>query len=70
MSYLTHQKFSVPINRDQVAQDWHSRGYSCDVFVDPPGREWNNFSYASRRCFVPFPLINIRPYYPQAFPSP
>jgi len=39
MSYLTHQKFSVPLDRDQVAQDGGQRGYSCDVFIDPPGRE-------------------------------
>jgi quercetin dioxygenase-like cupin family protein len=43
MSYLTRQKFSVPFDRDQVAQDWGRRGYTCDVFTDPPGREWNDF---------------------------
>jgi quercetin dioxygenase-like cupin family protein len=43
MSYLTRQKFSVPFDRDQVAQDWGQRGYTCDVFTDPPGREWNDF---------------------------
>jgi len=43
MSYLTRQKFSVPFDRDQVARDWRRRGYSCDVFTDPPGREWNDF---------------------------
>jgi quercetin dioxygenase-like cupin family protein len=43
MSYLTHQKFPVPLDRDQVARDWRQRGYSCDVFTDPPGREWNDF---------------------------
>lgn len=47
MSYLTRQKFPTPLNRDQVAHDWHSRGYSCDVFVDPPGREWNDFVHAT-----------------------
>ncbi|MFY4730273.1 cupin domain-containing protein [Nitrospira sp. BLG_2] len=47
MSYLTPQKFQVPLDRDQVAQDWGRRGYSCDVFTDPPGREWNNFVHAT-----------------------
>ncbi len=47
MSYLTHQKFPVPLNRDQVSHDWGSRGYSCDVFTDPPGREWNDFVHAT-----------------------
>lgn len=47
MSNLTHQKFPVPLDRDQVAQDWSRRGYSCDVFIDPPGREWNDFVHAT-----------------------
>ena len=47
MPYLTPQKFPVPLDRDQVAHDWHQRGYSCDVFTDPPGREWNDFIHAT-----------------------
>jgi quercetin dioxygenase-like cupin family protein len=43
MSYLTYQKFPVPLDRNKVAQDWGRRGYTCDVFTDPPGREWNDF---------------------------
>lgn len=39
MSYLTRQKFAVPLDRDQVAHDWRRRGYACDMFTDPPGRE-------------------------------
>lgn len=33
----------MPVDHSQVAQDWRQRGYSCDVFTDPPGREWNDF---------------------------
>lgn len=47
MSYLTHQKFPVPLDRDKVAQDWGQRDYSCDVFTDPPGCEWNDFVHAT-----------------------
>ena len=47
MSYLTCQKFSVPLDRDQVAHDWKMQGYSCDLFTDPPGREWNNFVHST-----------------------
>ena len=46
MPYLARQKFSMPLNCDQVAQDWRRRGYSCDVFTDPPGREWNDFVHS------------------------
>jgi hypothetical protein len=37
----------VPLDRDQVARDWRQRGYSCDVFTDPPCREWNDFVHAT-----------------------
>ncbi|MBS0150418.1 MAG: cupin domain-containing protein [Nitrospira sp.] len=47
MSHLTPQKFPTPLDRDQVAHDWSQRGYSCDVFTDPPGREWNDFVHAA-----------------------
>ncbi|MBS0166100.1 cupin domain-containing protein [Nitrospira sp. CMX1] len=47
MSHLTHQKFPVPLDRHQVARDWNQRGYSCDMFTDPPDREWNNFVHAT-----------------------
>lgn len=43
MDILERGKFPVPVRREQVAGDWRARGYSCDLFVDPPGREWNDF---------------------------
>ena len=43
MELVERGKFSVPVDRGAVAEDWKSRGYSCGVFVDPPGREWNDF---------------------------
>lgn len=36
-------KFATPIDRGAVAADWQLRGYSCNVFVDPPGRSWKDF---------------------------
>jgi quercetin dioxygenase-like cupin family protein len=47
MQYVTPKKFTVPLNREEVAQSWSQRGYSCDLFVDPPGREWNNFTHST-----------------------
>jgi mannose-6-phosphate isomerase-like protein (cupin superfamily) len=31
------------VERDAVARDWARRGFSCDLFVDPPGQQWNDF---------------------------
>jgi quercetin dioxygenase-like cupin family protein len=47
MSYITRQKFSVPLDHEQVALNWKKRGYSCDLFTDPPGREWNDFVHTT-----------------------
>lgn len=40
---LKPRKFALPIDRGAVARDWGARGFTCDLFVDPPGREWNGF---------------------------
>lgn len=40
---IQRDKFPVPVDKSAVAGDWEPRGYSCDWFVDPPGREWNDF---------------------------
>ena len=40
---VIRQKFDRPVNREIVERDWHGRGYSCHLFVDPPGQEWNDF---------------------------
>ncbi len=40
-------KFASPVDRAAVARDWRARGFSCDLFVDPPGREWNGFVHGT-----------------------
>lgn len=47
MEYVTKQKFALPPNRETIANSWKARGYSCDLFIDPPGREWNNFVHST-----------------------
>jgi len=43
MSFVTSGKFPASVKREDVARDWAKRGFSCELFVDPPGREWNDF---------------------------
>ena len=31
------------IDRDKIERDWAARGYSCGLWVDPPGRVWADF---------------------------
>src|SRR6516165_9225583 len=35
------------IDRQQVAADWARRGFSCDLWTDPPGRRWEDFTHAT-----------------------
>jgi mannose-6-phosphate isomerase-like protein (cupin superfamily) len=31
----------------RVKQNWESRGFSCDLWVDPPGQVWADFVHAT-----------------------
>lgn len=41
------RKYPTPLQRMRVAADWRKRGYSCALFVDPPGRAWTDFVHNS-----------------------
>ncbi len=28
---------------ERIAADWASHGFTCDLWVDPPGQEWEDF---------------------------
>lgn len=45
-------KLPTPVDRDAVAEDWRRRGYSCGLFVDPPGREWNGFVHGTNELVM------------------
>ena len=44
---LQRGKFATPIDADLVAADWRQRGYSCNLFVDPPGQQWLDFIHGT-----------------------
>ncbi len=44
---MARKKFATSVDRDTVAADWQARGYSCGLFVDPPGQQWLDFVHAS-----------------------
>lgn len=33
----------VAVDQDEVSHRWRSRGFSCDLWVDPPGQRWENY---------------------------
>jgi mannose-6-phosphate isomerase-like protein (cupin superfamily) len=40
-------RFPTPVDRGAIAADWRARGFSCDLFIDPPGRAWIDFVHSS-----------------------
>ena len=35
------------MNKQNVSKDWAARGFSCDLWVDPPGQRWEDFVHAT-----------------------
>jgi mannose-6-phosphate isomerase-like protein (cupin superfamily) len=33
------------VNIDSIRSDWRSRGFSCDVWTDPPGQTWEDYTH-------------------------
>ncbi len=40
------------VDRSQVEQDWRGRGFSCQLWVDPPGQRWEDFTHPSDELFM------------------
>ena len=36
-----------PLERESVAEDWARDGFSCELWVDPPGQEWIDFVHST-----------------------
>lgn len=49
---VLRHKYPAPVQRSKVAADWRTRGYSCELFVDPPGREWLDFVHSSNELVM------------------
>ena len=35
------------IDRDRIAAEWGTRGFSCDLWIDAPGQRWEDFTHAT-----------------------
>ena len=38
---------------DQVSAEWRARGFSCDIWTDPPGQVWADFVHAVDELVIP-----------------
>lgn len=32
--------------RQRITRDWAARGFSCELWIDPPGERWEDFVHA------------------------
>ncbi len=37
----------MDIDHNAVKNNWHGRGFSCDIWIDPPGKVWANFVHGT-----------------------
>ena len=35
------------MEKETIQQDWAARGFSCDIWTDPPGKAWQDFVHDS-----------------------
>ena len=42
----------LQVNRDVIADDWDRRGFTCDLWVDGPGQQWNDFVHDTDEVVV------------------
>lgn len=34
------------MSRSDTQRDWHARGFTCGLWVDPPGQEWIDYVHS------------------------
>ncbi len=39
-------------DREQIAANWSSTGFSCDLSTDPPGQRWEDFTHATDEVVI------------------
>ncbi len=35
------------LSRPRIERDWRARGFSCGLWVDPPGQVWEDYTHAT-----------------------
>ena len=40
------------LNQNDISKDWSARGFSCALWVDPPGQRWEDFVHDTDELVV------------------
>ena len=46
-TFAMRREMTIPVDQNAVAAAWLSRGFSCDLWVDPPGQVWADFVHGT-----------------------
>lgn len=39
-------------DHEKIASDWAARGFSCELWTDPPGQRWEDFTHAADEVVI------------------
>lgn len=42
----------MTLNPNHIAADWKTRGFSCELWTDPPGQRWEDFTHATDEVVI------------------
>ena len=45
-------KHKTMTDRQQIAADWKARGFSCNLWTDPPGQRWEDFTHTTDEVVI------------------
>ena len=42
----------MKVDREAIAADWTARGFSCELWTDPPGARWEDFVHSTDELVI------------------
>jgi mannose-6-phosphate isomerase-like protein (cupin superfamily) len=52
MLYIERGKWIGKV-KEEIEREWAERGFTCDVWIDPPGRSWEDFVHGTDELVTP-----------------
>jgi mannose-6-phosphate isomerase-like protein (cupin superfamily) len=52
MLYIERGKWIGKV-KEEIEREWAERGFTCDVWIDPPGRSWEDFVHDTDELVTP-----------------
>ncbi|CUU03619.1 Cupin domain [Candidatus Thermokryptus mobilis] len=52
MLYIEREKW-IGKGKEEIERDWAERGFTCDVWVDPPWQSWEDFVHDTDELVTP-----------------